>query len=185
MAFHEAVPGHHFQLTIAQEIEGNHLVHSVFGDVATAEGWGLYSERLADEMGLYSGAVARLGMVSTDAWRAARLVLDTGLHALGWSRQAAIDWMTANVPMSPVEVASEVDRYIAVPGQALAYMVGRLELESYRRRATERLGDASTCGRSTTSCWLRPGAPARAVRGRGPLDQCPTGQSVGSATWTN
>ncbi len=141
VAFHEAVPGHHFQLTIAQEIEGNHLVHSVFGDVATAEGWGLYSERLADEMGLYSGALARLGMVSTDAWRAARLVLDTGLHALGWSRQAAIDWMTSHVPMSPVEVASEVDRYIAAPGQALSYMVGRLELESYRRRATERLGD--------------------------------------------
>jgi uncharacterized protein (DUF885 family) len=141
VAFHEAVPGHHFQLTIAQELEGNHLVHSVFGDVATAEGWGLYAERLADEMGLYSSDVTRLGMVSTDAWRAARLVVDTGLHALGWSRQATIDWMAAHVPMSPVEIESEVDRYIAMPGQALAYMVGRLALEGHRREASERLND--------------------------------------------
>ncbi|MFI5035424.1 MAG: DUF885 domain-containing protein [Acidimicrobiales bacterium] len=141
VAFHEAVPGHHFQLTIAQEVEGHHLVHSVFGDVATAEGWGLYAERLADEMGLYSGDLTRLGMVSTDAWRAARLVLDTGLHALGWSRQHAIDWMGAHVPMSPLEIESEVDRYVVMPGQALAYMVGRLELEAQRRVAAQRLGE--------------------------------------------
>jgi uncharacterized protein (DUF885 family) len=141
VAFHEAVPGHHFQLTIAQQLEGNHLVHSVFGNVATAEGWGLYAERLADEMGLYSSAVTRLGMVSTDAWRAARLALDTGLHAMGWTRQTAIDWMAAHVPMSSVEIESEVDRYIAVPGQALSYMVGRLELEAHRHVASQQLGD--------------------------------------------
>jgi uncharacterized protein (DUF885 family) len=141
VAFHEAVPGHHFQLTIAQQLEGNHVAHSVFANVATAEGWGLYAERLADEMGLYTSAVTRLGMVSTDAWRAARLVLDTGLHAMGWSRQEAIDWMGAHVPMSSVEIESEVDRYIALPGQALAYMVGRLALEGYRRDATARLDD--------------------------------------------
>ncbi|HVB70602.1 MAG TPA: DUF885 domain-containing protein [Acidimicrobiales bacterium] len=141
VAFHEAVPGHHFQLTIAQQLEGSHVVHSVFADVATAEGWGLYAERLADEMGLYTSAVARLGMVSTDAWRAARLVVDTGLHALGWSRQDAIDWMGAHVPMSSLEIHSEVDRYISVPGQALAYMVGRLALEAHRRDAAERLGE--------------------------------------------
>lgn len=140
VAFHEAVPGHHFQLTIIQEVKGNHLVHSVFGDVATAEGWGLYAERLADEMGLYSSDLDRLGMVSTDAWRAARLVVDTGLHAMGWSRQRAIDWMGEHVPMSPLEVHSEVDRYISVPGQALSYMVGRLSIEGYRRDAAERLG---------------------------------------------
>ena len=140
VAFHEAVPGHHFQLTIAQQLEGSHLVHSVCADVATAEGWGLYAERLADEMGLYASAVARLGMVSTDAWRAARLVVDTGLHALGWSRQDAIDWMGAHVPMGSLEIHSEVDRYIAIPGQALAYMVGRLALEAHRRDAAERLG---------------------------------------------
>jgi len=141
VAFHEAVPGHHFQLTIAQELKGNHLAMSVFGDVATAEGWGLYAERLADEMGLYSSDVSRLGMVSTDAWRAARLVIDTGLHAFGWTRQRAIDWMTEHVPMSPLEIRSEVDRYIAVPGQALSYMVGRLQIEACRREAAERLDE--------------------------------------------
>jgi len=85
--------------------------------------------------------VARLGMLSTDAWRAARLVVDTGLHGLGWSRQQAIDFMVANVPMPLVEIIAEVDRYIAMPGQALSYMVGRLEIESCRRYATEALGD--------------------------------------------
>jgi len=136
VAFHEAVPGHHFQLTIAQEASG-HLVFAVFADTASAEGWGLYAERLADEMGLYSSDVTRLGMLSTDAWRAARLVVDTGLHALGWSRQEAIDWMASHVPMSRLEVESEVNRYIVMPGQALSYMVGRLELESLRRRASD------------------------------------------------
>jgi len=141
IAFHEAVPGHHFQLTIAQEVEDSHVVHTVFTDVANAEGWGLYAERLADEMGLYSGDVALLGMLSTDAFRAARLVVDTGLHALGWSRQRAIDWMSANVPLSSVEIVSEVDRYISMPGQALSYMVGRLEIQDCRRMASEALAD--------------------------------------------
>jgi uncharacterized protein (DUF885 family) len=140
VAFHEAVPGHHFQLTIAQEIADNHLVHSVFVDGANAEGWGLYSERLAQEMGLYSDDVALLGMLTSDAFRAARLVVDTGLHALGWSRQRAIDWMSDNVPISPLEVVAEVDRYISMPAQALSYMVGRLEIQECRRMATVALG---------------------------------------------
>ncbi len=92
-------------------------------------------------MGLYSDDVARLGMVSTDAWRAARLVLDTGLHAFGWSRQRAIDFMATHVPMSHIGVESEVDRYIAMPGQPLAYMVGRTELEALRRRAADYLAE--------------------------------------------
>ena len=141
VAYHEAVPGHHFQLTIGQEITDSHLVHTVFIDVANAEGWGLYSERLADEMGLYSDDVALLGMLSTDAFRAARLVVDTGLHALGWSRQRAIDWMSDNVPISTVEIVAEIDRYISMPGQALSYMVGRLEIQECRRMATEALGE--------------------------------------------
>jgi uncharacterized protein (DUF885 family) len=141
VAFHEAVPGHHFQLTIAQEQEDCHVVFAVIGDTASAEGWGLYAERLADEMGLYSSDLTRLGMLSTDAWRAARLVVDTGLHALGWTRQETIDWMAAHVPMAQVEIESEVDRYIVMPGQALSYMVGRLELEALRREASERLGE--------------------------------------------
>jgi uncharacterized protein (DUF885 family) len=139
VAFHEAVPGHHFQLTIAQD-SGTHLVHQLFGDVTTAEGWGLYSEHLADEMGLYSSDVTKIGLVCTDAWRSARLVIDTGLHALGWTRSQAIEWMTRHVPISDVEIVNEVDRYIATPGQALSYMVGRLEIERLRREATNALG---------------------------------------------
>lgn len=92
-------------------------------------------------MGLYSSDLTRLGMLSTDAWRAARLVVDTGLHALGWTRQGTIDWMAAHVPMAQVEIESEVDRYIVMPGQALSYMVGSLELEALRREASERLGE--------------------------------------------
>ncbi|HEY5112204.1 MAG TPA: DUF885 domain-containing protein [Acidimicrobiales bacterium] len=141
IAFHEAVPGHHFQLAIAQERKGGHVVFAVFGDTASAEGWGLYAERLADEMGLYSGDLTRLGMLSTDAWRAARLVVDTGIHAMGWSRQKAIDWMATHVPMSQVEINSEVDRYVVNPAQALSYMVGRLELEALRRESAARLGE--------------------------------------------
>jgi uncharacterized protein (DUF885 family) len=141
VAFHEAVPGHHFQLTIAQEQAGGHIVFAVFGDTASAEGWGLYAERLADEMNLYSSDLTRLGMLSTDAWRAARLVVDTGLHALGWTRQETIDWMAAHVPMSQLEIESEVDRYIVMPGQALSYMVGRLEIEALRREAAASFGE--------------------------------------------
>jgi len=140
VAYHEAVPGHHFQLTIAQQ-SGGHLVHQLLWDVTTAEGWGLYAERLADEMGLYSNDVARLGLFSTDAWRASRLVLDTGLHAMGWTRAQAIEWMGRHAPISEVEIIAEVDRYIAMPGQALSYMVGRIEIERLRALSTETLGE--------------------------------------------
>jgi uncharacterized protein (DUF885 family) len=139
-AFHEAVPGHHFQFTIAQELTDLPLFRRLAPVTAYDEGWGLYSERLADEMGLYSGPVARLGMVSEDAMRAARLVVDTGLHAKGWSRQQAVDYMLANTAMPQVEIDSETDRYIADPGQALAYMVGRLEIQRIRAAAEQALG---------------------------------------------
>ena len=106
-----------------------------------AEGWGLYTERLADEMGLYSTPLTRLGMLTMDSVRACRLVVDTGLHALGWSRQQAIDYMVANSPMSRANVTSEVNRYAVLPGQACGYMIGRLELLRIRREAEERQGD--------------------------------------------
>jgi uncharacterized protein (DUF885 family) len=140
IAFHEAVPGHHFQLTIAMESTGLPLARRVLHDTACAEGWGLYSERLADEMGLYSDDVARMGLFVADSWRASRLVVDTGLHALGWSRQQAVDWLAANTPMPRIEVEAEVDRYISYPGQALAYMVGRREIVRLRALAAGRLG---------------------------------------------
>ena len=141
-AFHEAVPGHHFQLTIALEAEDLVPARRVLSDTACAEGWGLYSERLADEMGLYTDDVARLGLFAADTWRAGRLVVDTGLHAMGWTRAQAIDWLVQRAPMPRIEIESEVDRYISYPGQALAYMVGRREIVRLRQAATDRLGSA-------------------------------------------
>jgi len=157
VAFHEAVPGHHFQLTIALQQEGLPLARRVMMDTACAEGWGLYAERLADEMGLYSDDLARLGMLSADAWRAGRLVIDTGLHHLGWGRQKAIDWMHEHTPLGATEIEVEIDRYITYPGQAVSYMVGRLELSRLRRNASSRLG-ASFDLRAFHDLILRVGA---------------------------
>ncbi|WP_250003633.1 DUF885 family protein [Actinoplanes sp. M2I2] len=140
MAFHEAVPGHHFQITIAQELTGVPPLRRLVGINAYSEGWGLYSERLADEMGLYSDDLARLGMLAMDSTRAARLVVDTGLHAFGWSRQRVLDYLRTTTVMADVAISSETDRYIEMPGQALSYMVGRLELQRLRARAEHELG---------------------------------------------
>jgi uncharacterized protein (DUF885 family) len=141
-AFHEAVPGHHFQLTIALEAENLVMARRVLVDTACGEGWGLYSERLADEMGLYTDDMMRLGLFAADVWRAGRLVVDTGLHAMGWTRAQTIDWLAEHAPMPRMEIESEVDRYISYPGQALAYMVGQREILRLRRSAAERLGPA-------------------------------------------
>ena len=141
IAFHEAVPGHHFQLSIAMESNDLAPARQVLYDTACAEGWGLYSERLADEMGLYSDDLARMGLFAADSWRASRLVVDTGLHALGWTRRQAVDWMAAHTPLPRIEVESEIDRYISFPGQALAYMVGRREIVRLRTASAEILGD--------------------------------------------
>jgi uncharacterized protein (DUF885 family) len=141
IAFHEAVPGHHFQITLAQEMTHLPMLRRLAGITSYLEGWGLYCERLADEMGLYSDDVARLGMLAADSMRAGRLVVDTGLHALGWSRTQAVDYLREHTPLALVEIESEVDRYIAAPGQALAYMVGRLEIQRIRAEAEQVLGD--------------------------------------------
>lgn len=141
MAFHEAIPGHHFQLSTALTLTDLPLLRRIGDFTAYAEGWGLYSERLAAEMGLYSDDVALLGMLTMDSMRAGRLVVDTGLHALGWSRAQAVDFLRENTPMPQVEIESEVDRYIAYPGQALSYMVGRLEIQRVRAKAEEALGE--------------------------------------------
>lgn len=141
IAFHEVVPGHHFQITTALGLRDLPLLRRIAEINAYAEGWGLYAERLADEMGLYSDDLARLGMLTEDSMRAARLVVDTGLHAKGWSRQQAVDYLTEHTPMAPVEIESEVDRYAAVPAQALSYMVGRLEIQRIRAAAQQVLGD--------------------------------------------
>ncbi len=140
-AFHEAVPGHHFQIQLAQELTHLPMFRRVVNPNAYAEGWGLYTERLADEMGLYSADTYRLGMLAMDSMRAGRLVVDPGMHALGWSRGQAVDYLRENTPMSRLEIDNEIDRYIAYPGQALSYMVGRLEIQRLRAHAEETLGD--------------------------------------------
>jgi uncharacterized protein (DUF885 family) len=141
MAFHEGIPGHHLQLAIASELRDVPEFRKHIHNSAYAEGWGLYTERLSDEMGLYSSAVDRMGMFSADSMRACRLVVDTGLHALGWSREQAVDYMVANSPLAEGVVRPEIDRYIVSPGQACSYMVGRLEIQRMRAEAEQRQGE--------------------------------------------
>jgi uncharacterized protein (DUF885 family) len=140
LAFHEAVPGHHLQIAIAQELADLPAFRRLEGPTAFIEGWGLYSERLSEEMGLLSGEMDRFGILSFDAWRACRLVVDTGLHALGWSRDRAIAFMVDHTALAENNIANEVDRYLAIPGQALAYKLGQLELLRLRDVAREALG---------------------------------------------
>jgi uncharacterized protein (DUF885 family) len=140
LAFHEAVPGHHLQIAVAQELTGVPEFRKHMGVTSFVEGWALYTERLADEMGLYSGDLDRIGMLSFDAWRSCRLVVDTGMHAEGWSRQRAIDYMTENSLLAENNIVNEVDRYLTWPGQALAYKLGQLEILKLRDEAKKRLG---------------------------------------------
>ncbi len=141
IGFHEAIPGHHLQLAIAGELEHIPTFQRYMGATAFLEGWGLYAERLADEMGLYSDDLQRLGMLSTDSWRAARLVVDTGIHAKGWSRDQAIGFLVDNTAVARSEAEVEVDRYIGWPGQALAYRLGQREILRLRAKAQAALGD--------------------------------------------
>jgi uncharacterized protein (DUF885 family) len=139
-AFHETYPGHHLQVAIALERDGLHPLMQYFFLSGYSEGWALYSERLADEMGLYTSDVDRLGLLSNEAYRAARLVVDTGMHALGWTRQQAIDYLASHTTDTAEHAAAEINRYIAVPGQANAYMLGSLEIRRLREHAEEALG---------------------------------------------
>ena len=141
--FHEATPGHHFQIALEAELPGLtafRRLGSRLGGMAYAEGWGLYAERLADEMGLYTDDRERFGMLDSEAWRAARLVVDTGIHAFRWTRQQSIEFLRAAAGLSQLEAETETDRYIGWPGQALAYMTGQREIEGLRRQLSERDG---------------------------------------------
>ncbi len=141
LAYHEGIPGHHLQLAISGELTDVPDFRKHAGVTAYAEGWGLYTERLADEMGMYSGPLERMGMLSADSMRAGRLVVDTGIHAKGWTRQQAIDFMANNSPLHLGTIEPEIDRYIGMPGQALAYMIGRLEIVRMRKEAEAAMGD--------------------------------------------
>ena len=143
--FHESVPGHHLHVALAGELG----LHPVLGELeltSFGEGWALYAERLADEMSLYSGPLQQLGMLTLDSLRAARLVIDTGIHAMGWSRDRAIETLAGCTALTRRALEAEIDRYISDPGQATSYMVGRLELERLRRVAEDRLDDRFALG---------------------------------------
>jgi uncharacterized protein (DUF885 family) len=142
VAFHEAVPGHHLQLSRLQLLTDLPALQRQRSLPVFSEGWGLYAEQLAEETGLYEGERGQLGAISTALMRAVRLVVDTGLHAFGWSRERAVEYAVDHVPLPPEFMAAEIDRYIVMPGQALAYLTGKLEIERLRDEARRRLGAA-------------------------------------------
>jgi len=140
LSLHEAVPGHHLQIALQQELQGLPPFRRFAGFTAFVEGWGLYSERLGLEMGFYKDPYSDFGRLSYEMWRACRLVVDTGMHYLGWTRQQAIDFMAANTALTLHNITAEVDRYVSWPGQAVAYKTGELKIRELRRQAEEQLG---------------------------------------------
>jgi len=142
LSVHEAVPGHHLQIALAMELEGIPNFRKYSGYTAFVEGWGLYSESLGEDMGLYRDPYSKFGALTYDMWRAVRLVVDTGMHYKGWSRQKAIDFFKDNAAKTEQDIINEIDRYLIMPGQALAYKIGQLKLLELKKKAQKELGES-------------------------------------------
>ena len=141
LAFHEGLPGHHLQRAITAELKGVPDVQRYLSFTAFSEGWGLYTEQLAHEMGFYEDPYSRFGQLAMELWRAARLVVDTGIHHKRWTREEAIDYLVSNTPNAEYDCIKAIERYIAMPGQATAYMIGKLKILELRENARDALGD--------------------------------------------
>jgi uncharacterized protein (DUF885 family) len=141
LTLHEAAPGHHLQIALAQELEGVPDFQKHSETTAFVEGWGLYSEKLGEEMGFYTDPYSKFGQLTYEMWRAIRLVVDTGMHSLGWTRDQAIEFFKANAGKSEHDITVEIDRYIVWPGQALAYKLGELKIRELRALAQKELGE--------------------------------------------
>ena len=141
IAYHEGAPGHHFQIALAQELQGVPKFRKFGGYSAYSEGWGLYGERFGKEMGFYQDPYQEFGMLSSQLWRAVRLVVDTGLHSKRWSREQAIAYFRDNSLVSERDIVKEVERYINNPGQATSYMIGQIRIMELREKAKAELGD--------------------------------------------
>jgi uncharacterized protein (DUF885 family) len=140
LSLHEAVPGHHHQIALQQELDLPPFRRNFTSFTAFTEGWGLYSESLGQEMGLYDTPAKKMGQLSYQMWRAARLVVDTGIHAKGWDKARAVAFMKENTALSEANIDAEVNRYISWPGQALGYMIGNIRIRELRAKAEQALG---------------------------------------------